>query len=93
MADLLLVGILLGLLILSVPLAFLGGALRWGPLVLVAALAAIWAPFVAYALRRDRGVGLVAPGMLLVRAVALGVGLAWGLLRSRRLARLRPTAP
>jgi len=79
---------LAGLLLISLPLSILGGAFRWAPLALVLALAGTWAPFVRYALRRDRPVGLIAPGMLLVRALALGSGLAWGLLHRRRLARL-----
>jgi hypothetical protein len=55
-------------------------------------MAATWLPFLAYAWRRDRAVGLVAPAVLLVRSLALGCGLAWGLLRARGLARLRPPA-
>ncbi len=84
---------LTGLLILSVPLALWGGAPRWGPLALLAALGTVWAPFVTYALQRDRPVGFIAPGMLLVRALALGSGLTWGILCSRGLARPRPPAP
>lgn len=38
-------------------------------------------PFLAFVLRRDRVVAVIAPLMLLVRAAALGAGLAAGLLR------------
>ncbi len=81
-----------GLLIVSLPLLLARGALRWAPLGGAAAMAATWLPFLAYAWRRDRAVGLVAPAVLLVRSLALGCGLAWGLLRARGLARLRPPA-
>lgn len=74
---------LTGLLGLSLLLAPVGGALRYGPLVLLALLAASWAPFLLYALRRDRGVALAAPGLLLVRAIALGLGLVWGFVQRR----------
>lgn len=66
---------------LGVP-AGLVGRRAWLALVPAAALVGSWTPFLAYALRRDPAVTLVAPGMLLVRALALGSGLVWGLVRS-----------
>ena len=74
---------LTGLLGLSFLLAPVGGALGYGPLVLLALLAVSWVPFLLYALRRDRGVALAAPGLLLVRAIALGLGLVWGFAQRR----------
>jgi len=49
-----------------------------------ASLLATWAPFIAYAARRDLAVTAVCPGLLLVRAAALGAGFAWGLLHKPR---------
>ena len=74
---------LTGLLGLSLPLAALGGAFAYAPFALAALLAVSWAPFLAYAWRRDRAVALAAPAILLVRAVALGLGLVGGLLARR----------
>ncbi len=42
-------------------------------------LALAW-PFTRTALRRDRAVGLISPLLLILRAVALGFGLTWGLI-------------
>jgi glycosyltransferase involved in cell wall biosynthesis len=44
-------------------------------------------PFVLRALRRDLAVALAAPFLLYVRAVALGLGVAWGLAKGVRLER------
>ncbi|HVY61760.1 MAG TPA: glycosyltransferase [Planctomycetota bacterium] len=55
------------------------------PLFLLATL-----PFVARALRRDPLVALAAPFLLYVRAVALGLGLAWGLATGVRLPESAP---
>jgi hypothetical protein len=68
-------------------LAAAGGSLLWRPLWRLAALglgvfAASAAPFTWKTLRRDPAVGVVAPGLLLARAVALGSGFAWGLIRN-----------
>lgn len=62
-----------------------GMLLRSGVPVLaaVAALVASWAPFLAHAARRDPATLVIAPVMLLTRAVALGTGLVWGALRLR----------
>jgi glycosyltransferase involved in cell wall biosynthesis len=70
-------------------LAAVGGGLRWRRLWWVAGLglgvfAASTAPFTWKALRRDPAVGVVAPGLLLARAVALGSGFACGLIRAGR---------
>jgi GT2 family glycosyltransferase len=66
------------------------GGLVWRPLWRVAGFglavfAASAGPFTLKALRRDPAVGLVAPGLLAVRALALGCGFAWGLIRAGRL--------
>ncbi len=53
-----------------------------GLLALVFLLTAI--PFTAKAWRKDRRIALISPVMLAVRALALGVGTAWGLLRPVR---------
>jgi GT2 family glycosyltransferase len=63
------------------------GGLVWRPLWRGAALGlavftASAVPFTRKALRRDPAVGLVAPGLLAVRALALGCGFAWGLIRA-----------
>lgn len=60
--------------------------LLWRPLWRAAGLglaifAASAGPFTLKALRRDPAVGLVAPGLLAARALALGCGFAWGLIR------------
>jgi len=68
---------------LAVPVAILA-QVWWVPLVPAAFLVASWVPFVSYALHRDVAVGLVAPALLLVRAMALGSGLTCGLLRLGR---------
>ncbi len=70
----------------GIVLAGLGG-LVWRPLWRGAALglgafAASAGPFTWKALRRDLAVGLVAPGLLAARALALGAGFAWGLIRA-----------
>jgi hypothetical protein len=62
------------------------GGLAWRPLWRVAGLglgvfALSAGPFTLKALRRDPAVGLVAPGLLAARALALGCGFAWGLIR------------
>lgn len=48
-------------------------------------------PFVWSALRKDLAVGLVAPGLLLVRALALGIGFAAGLVTNPGHGTLRET--
>ncbi len=72
---------LTGLLGLALVLTLIWHALWPVDVLLAAGLAASWLPFVRYALGRDRAVAGVAPGLLLVRAVAQGCGLLWGSIR------------
>jgi GT2 family glycosyltransferase len=55
-------------------------SLLWGAGILGAGLVLTMVPFVASAWRKDPTVAVVAPGLLLVRALALGTGFAAGLL-------------
>lgn len=62
------------------------GGLAWRPLwrgarALGALFLATTVPFTVKALRRDPAVGALAPMLLLLRAFALGLGFAWGLIR------------
>lgn len=60
----------------------------WAALVPLAALLLLFAattvPFVRKAWRKDRSVALAAPGLLFGRALALGAGYGWGVLRPRQ---------
>ena len=76
--------LLLAALLLALPLAFLLPAARIGALVAFGLLLGSMGPFMARALRRDKAVAMVAPPLLMVRALALGLGYAWGLARPRR---------
>lgn len=54
----------------------------WAPaLLLFALLLASTLPFTLKAWGKDRSVALASPGLLIVRALALGLGYAWGTLR------------
>ncbi len=63
-----------------------GGALLWAALAAQAVFFATAVPFLLKLTQRDRPVVLVGPGLLVARALALGVGLAAGLvgLRAQR---------
>jgi lipopolysaccharide/colanic/teichoic acid biosynthesis glycosyltransferase/GT2 family glycosyltransferase len=50
----------------------------WAAFAVFLAMLATTTPFSLRALRRDPAVGLAAPGLLTMRALALGLGYAWG---------------
>ena len=74
---------LTGLLGLAFPFALFMPSLARPTLILALALVGSWMPFLGYTARRDPPVLLVAPMLLLVRAVALSIGLLWGARRFR----------
>jgi GT2 family glycosyltransferase len=72
------------ILLVGLGLVCLGGGLLWRPLMALSGILALsflltTIPFAFRAWHRDRVVALLAPGLLLVRALALGVGYAAGL--------------
>lgn len=77
-------GLKLELALVAVALLSLALSPLYAPALLVALgafcllLLLAW-PFTHAALRRDRAVGLISPPLLILRAVALGLGLTWGL--------------
>lgn len=84
---------LAAVLLVSLALAALwSGALIVG-LVALAAFLASAVPFTVKALRRDRPVAFVAPGLLFLRALALGAGFAAGLLGLAAPRRVAPLGP
>ena len=82
---------LVGLLGLSLPLALFWTPARWSALSVAPLFALTAAPFLLRVARRDPAVAVVAPFLLVWRALALGTGLAAGFLRfSRRASPHRP---
>jgi GT2 family glycosyltransferase len=72
------------ILLVGLGLVCLVGGLLWHPLMAVSGILALsflltTIPFALRAWRRDRTVALISPGLLLVRALALGLGFAAGL--------------
>jgi len=84
--------ILIALAGLLLPVALVWPAALWGALLCLAGFGLSTVPFVVKAARRDRGVAVVAPALLAVRALALGSGFAVGWVRFtvRRDTRRKP---
>lgn len=72
---------LLGTILLLIPLAPLWSSARWGIAILSACFALTALPFLLRVVQQDLPVMVVAPFLLLLRALALGMGLVAGFLR------------
>ncbi len=71
--------LLLAFTLLTLPAGLAWPSAGWLPLVFLATFYATALPFLGFIARADRRVLVIAPWMLLLRAGALGFGLAWGL--------------
>ena len=84
----------LGLTLVSLLLALISPSFLLGALVAAVAFLGSGLPFLFFVIRRDFWVGMITPLMLVVRAAALGTGLAAGfILPPRALAHGRPALP